>query len=93
MENSQLQHLGRLLVSGEDNALLARELMIGQGIWNMNGVCAFSDIPKMRYFNFRPKLIYQLETSVTRTPRMLPHHIPTLPTTPEQITASGPSGS
>jgi len=39
MTTEQLQHLGRLLVSGEDNALLARELMIGQGIWNAQGVC------------------------------------------------------
>jgi len=39
MTTEQLQHLGCLLVSGEDNALLARELMIGQGIWNVQGVC------------------------------------------------------
>jgi len=39
MTTEQLQNLGRLLTSGEDNALLARELMIGQGIWNVQGVC------------------------------------------------------
>jgi len=39
MTTEQLQHLGSLLTSGEDNALLARELMIGQGIWNAQGVC------------------------------------------------------
>jgi len=39
MTTEQLQNLGRLLTSGEDNALLARELMMGQGIWNAQGVC------------------------------------------------------
>lgn len=39
MENSQLQHLGKLLTGGEDNAKLAREVMLGQGIWNPQGLC------------------------------------------------------
>ena len=44
MENSQLQHLGKLLTGGEESALLARELMLGQGIWNAQGVikCLYS---------------------------------------------------
>ena len=132
MENAQLQHLGRLLVSGEDNALLAREIMIGQGIWNSVMLCKclnlvapidayhllsmlnksgstlffnyntkrigfhhepWESIARRMAYNFRPRMIYQLETAVNRTPKMLPHHIPTLPTAPEQMTASGPSGS
>ena len=39
MDNSQLQHLGTLLTGGEESALLAREIMIGQGIWNAQGLC------------------------------------------------------
>ena len=43
MENSQLQHLGKLLTGGEDNAKLAREVMIGQGIWDAQGVISCLD--------------------------------------------------
>jgi len=125
MEKEQLQHLGRLLTSGEDNALLARELMIGQGIWNVQGVCdilnAISDkVDWLSAYKFitanwgtfavtrwdennpiRPMTEHERSAEIARIqeidsryrPIMGRYQSPAPPTTPEQITASGPSGS
>jgi len=64
MTTEQLQHLGTLLTSGEDSAMLARELMIGQGIWNAQGLCDCLNAiaPVMLPRNYSKEWQYYCET-------------------------------